>query len=287
MKIFLKSVLVLLLYIGCSNEHQQFKYGDVELVKTGFKFTEGPATDVDGHVFFTDQPENKIYIYNSETDSISLFHESAERANGLYFDKEGHLLVCADEFGKLMSIHQDRRFTVLAQNFEGKQFNGPNDLWIAPNGGIYFTDPYYQRTWWKRTKPDLETEAVYYISSTGKVSKVVDDLIKPNGIIGTNDGKFLYVADIGASKTYRFNISADGSLTKKTLFCNEGSDGMTIDNQGNIYLTNEFVSVFDTSGKNIAKIRVPELPSNVTFFGSKKNQLFITARTSVYKVTIE
>lgn len=274
-------IIILLLSFGCS------QYGKVKLIKSGFKFTEGPATAADGKVYFTDQPENKIYIYNPQNDSITLFHQSAERANGLYFDKIGRLLACADGFGKIISISQDKSYLTIAQDFEGKQYNGPNDLWIAPNGGIYFTDPYYQRPYWKRTKADLTSEDVYYISPIGTVSKVATDFVKPNGIVGTSDGKFLYVADIDASKTYRFKILSDGSLSEKTLFCNEGSDGMTIDKHGNVYLTNEFVSVFDVSGKKIAEIKVPETPSNVTFFGSDNNQLFITARTSVYKVTVQ
>lgn len=282
MKIIFKLVAVVILFLsfGCS------QYGKVKLIKSGFKFTEGPATAADGKIYFTDQPDNKIYIYNPQNDSITQFHQSAERANGLYFDKTGHLLACADGFGKIISISQDKSYVTLAQDFEGKQFNGPNDLWIAPNGGIYFTDPYYQRPYWNRTKADLTSEDVYYLSPTGVTSKAAGNFVKPNGIIGTDDGKFLYVADIGASKTYRYKIASDGSLAKKTLFCNEGSDGMTIDNHGNIYLTNEFVSVFDASGKNIAKIKIPEQPSNVTFFGPNKNELFITARTSVYKLKV-
>ncbi|PIV17019.1 MAG: gluconolactonase [Flavobacteriales bacterium CG03_land_8_20_14_0_80_35_15] len=289
MKIILKSavVVILLLSIGCSKQTPKLNYGEVNLIKSGFMFTEGPSTDANGQVYFTDQPDNKIFKYNPQTDSISIFHQSAERANGLYFDKNGHLLACADELGKIISINQDTSFTVLAQNYEGKQFNGPNDLWISPNGGIYFTDPYYQRPYWQRTKADLPSEDVYYISPEGKLGKTEGDFVKPNGLIGTPDGQFLYVADIGASKTYRFKISSDGSLSEKTLFCNEGSDGMTIDKHGNVYLTNDFVSVFDASGTNIAKIKVPEIPSNVTFFGADKNELFITARTSVYKVTID
>jgi len=285
---FIKLILsvLLLLFIGCTskNQNKPFTYGKVKLLKTGFKFTEGPTADGKGRIYFTDQPNNKIYIYDSKTDSLKLFLQPTERANGLYFDKQGNLLACADEFGKIISINKN--YKVLAQNFDGKQFNGPNDLWVAPNSGIYFTDPYYQRPYWKRTKPDLPTEDVYYLSPENKLSKVAADFVKPNGIIGSADGKYLYVADIGASKTYRFQISADGSLTNKILFCNEGSDGMTIDKDGNVYLTNKFVSVFNKSGKNIAKIKVPEIPSNVTFYGPDKNELFITARTSIYKVKI-
>ncbi len=281
--------VLLLLFLGCTtkNQNKTFKYGKVKQLKTGFKFTEGPTADGKGNIYFTDQPNNKIYIYDSKTDSLKLFLQPTERANGLYFDKKGNLLACADEFGKIILIDKNKNYRVLAQNFDGKQFNGPNDLWIAPNGGIYFTDPYYQRPYWKRTKPDLPAEDVYYLSPKGKLSKAADNFIKPNGIIGTPNGKYLYVADIGASKTYRYQISHDGSLTNKTLFCNEGSDGMTIDKNGNVYLTNKFVSVFNKSGKNIAKIKVPEIPSNVTFYGPNKKELFITARTSIYKVTIE
>jgi len=260
--------------------------GEPILIKSGFSFTEGPAVDKDGNVYFTDQPNNKIYQWNCETNEIKQFGDSFERANGTYFDKSGNLLACADLNGKLISIDMNGNYKVLAENYEDKQFNGPNDLWPAPSGIIYFTDPYYQRPYWKRTEPELKKERVYYLLPNGEIKIGDEEFIKPNGIIGTPDGEYLYVADRDAEKTYRFRIMNDGSLSKKSLFANEGSDGMTIDNLGNIYLTNNFVSVFDKEGEKIAEISVPELPSNVCFGGKDRNILFITARTSIYKLNM-
>jgi gluconolactonase len=255
-----------------------------ELIKTGFSFTEGPAVDKDGNVYFTDQPNNKIYIWNHLSNLVTLFHSSPERSNGMHFNNEGKLLACADLYGRIISISMDGSFDILVEGFNGKQLNGPNDLWPRDNGGIYFTDPYYQRPYWEREEPDIPEQRVYYYSPDGKVTIADEDLVKPNGIIGTPDGKTLYVADIEDEKTYMYEIKEDGSLVNKTLFAEEGSDGMTIDAEGNVYLTNDGVSVFDKDGKKITNIEVPELPSNVCFAGKDRDILFITARTSVYKL---
>src|SRR5262249_23459073 len=167
--------------------------------------------------------------------------------------------------------------------YEGKLLNGPNDVWIQPSGGLYFTDPYYQRDYWKRGPKEMP-ECVYHVSADNStVTRVASDLKQPNGIIGTPDGKTLYVADIGASKTYRYSIQPDGSLKDKNLFCSLGSDGMTIDNAGNVYLTGKGVTVFDSSGKQIEQIAVPEpWTANVCFGGKDRRTLFITASKSFY-----
>jgi gluconolactonase len=150
-------------------------------------------------------------------------------------------------------------------------------------GGLYFTDPYYKRPYWKRGPKEMD-ECVYFLAADYKtLTRVVDDLKQPNGIIGTPDGKLLYVADIGAKKTYCYRIQPDGSLKDKKLFCDMGSDGMTIDSEGNIYLTGKGVSVFDPAGKKIEQIEVPEdWTANVCFGGKDRQMLFITASKSLY-----
>src|SRR5690606_13103064 len=130
-----------------------------------------------------------------------------------------------------------------AINYQDSLFNGPNDVWVAPSGAIYFTDPYYQRDYWTRTSPDMHDQALY-IYQDQKVTKLDNRFTRPNGLIGTPDGKFLYVADIGDSKIYRYAIQADGSLTDRQLFVSRGSDGITIDEHGNIYLTGKGVDVY-------------------------------------------
>lgn len=254
----------------------------LQLISSQFSFTEGPAKDQLGNIFFTDQPNNRIWKYATDG-KLSIFKENAGRSNGMYFDKQGNLITCADEHNQLWIIQPDGKSTVLLNDLNGLHFNGPNDLWITPVGGIYFTDPYYQREYWTRNSSELDGQKVYYLSKNGKPIIVADNLVQPNGIIGTPDAKTLYIADIGASKTYRYQIAMDGKLIEQKLFASMGSDGMTIDDQGNIYLTGNGVTVFDKGGKLIEHIQVPEAwTGNVTFGGKENNILFITASKSVY-----
>lgn len=252
-----------------------------------FRFTEGPACDRDGNVFFTDQPNDRILKWSTD-DKLSTFMQPCGRANGLCFDRANNLWACADEKNELWSIDPSGKATVVVKNYEGKLLNGPNDVWVQPDGGIYFTDPYYRRDYWKRGPKEMG-EFVYHLSSNHKdLVRVIEDLKQPNGIIGTPDGKTLYVADIGAGKTYRYAIQADGSLKEKTLFCQMGSDGMTIDAAGNVYLTGKGVSVFDPAGKQIEHIDVAEpWTANVCFGGKDRKTLFITASKSFYGLKMQ
>ena len=256
----------------------------LEKLAGGFQFTEGPAADARGNVFFTDQPNDRILRWSVDG-KLSTFLQPSGRANGLCFDAQGNLWACADEKNALWSISPDRKITVVVKDFEGKLLNGPNDVWIRPDQGIYFTDPYYKRGYWKRG-PKQIGEHVYYLASDHKqLRRVVDDMKQPNGIIGTPDGKTLYIADIGAGRTYAYDIQADGALTNKRLFCELGSDGMTIDNEGNVYLTGKGVTVFDRSGKQIEHIEVNEpWTANVCFGGRDMHTLFITASKSLYGI---
>lgn len=256
----------------------------VTKVATGYKFTEGPAVARDGRVFFTDQPNDKILIWNEKDNSVSTFLESTERSNGTYFNKKGELVCCADLNNRLIAFTMDKKMRILAENFEGRHLNGPNDLWINPkNGGIYFSDPYYPRDYWKKGHSEVQdTRAIYYLQPDGKVIRVIADFKSPNGLIGTPDGKTLYATDLGDRKIWKYDIQADGTLSNKTLFAPEGADGMTIDNLGNVYLASRGISVYSPEGKSITKIEVPENISNLCFGGKKRNILFITSRTSAY-----
>ncbi|HEX8278909.1 MAG TPA: SMP-30/gluconolactonase/LRE family protein [Segetibacter sp.] len=253
------------------------------LISNQFSFTEGPAVDRNGNVFFTDQPNDKIWKYGTDG-TLTVFMDKTGRSNGMYFDKDGNLVTCADQQNEIWSISPEKKVTVLFTDLNGKKINGPNDLWIHPAGGIYFTDPYYQRDWWTRKKADIEGEKVYYLPKGKREAiAVADNLQKPNGIIGTPDGKFLYVADIKGNKTFKYRIAEDGTLQDPQLFAEQGSDGMTIDNSGNLYLTGNGVTVYNSAGTKIQQIPVPEKwTANVCFAGKNRNQLFITASKSVY-----
>lgn len=270
---------------------------DIPLIKKGavpeklagdFSFTEGPAVDAEGNVFFTDQPNDRIMKWGTDG-NLTTFLQPCGRSNGLFFDKEGFLWACADERNELWKISPDEKIEIVVGKYHGIPFNGPNDLWISPGGGVYFTDPFYKREWWDHSEMPQDKECVYYLSSAdGSIRRVIDDLVKPNGIIGTPDGKTLYVADIRDKKTWSFKINPDGSLTDKTLFCNLGSDGMTIDRKGNLYLTGNGVTIFDKNGQQIGNIPVPEKWTANACFGDKnRKNLFITASTGIYRIRMK
>ncbi|HTE00300.1 MAG TPA: SMP-30/gluconolactonase/LRE family protein [Mucilaginibacter sp.] len=254
-----------------------------KLISKQFSFTEGASVDKKGNVFFTDQPNNKIWEY-STSGQLTLFLDSAGRSNGTYFDKKGNLVTCADEHNQLWSISPKKKITVLLHDLNGHLMNGPNDIWIDANGGIYMTDPYYQRDWWERKKSELDGQRVYYMSKGSNTPvPVASDLQQPNGIVGTPDGKYLYVADIRANKTYKYTIASDGSLADKQLFTEQGSDGMTLDIKGNVYLTGKGVTIYNPAGVKIAHIDINEpWTANLCFGGKNKDELFITASKAVY-----
>ena len=253
-----------------------------------FSFTEGPACDREGNIFFTDQPNNQILKWSTDN-KLTRFGENFGRANGMYFDRKGNLISCSDEKNELWSIAPDGKVTILVKDFEGKKLNGPNDLWISPNGGIYLTDPFYKRPWWDHQTSEQDGEHVYYLApGASKLVRVVSDFEKPNGIIGTPDGKYLYIADIKGNKTWRYSINADGTLAGKKLFAELGSDGMTIDNKGNIYLTGKGVTIFNPDGVQIENIPIPEgWTANVCFGGKDRHLLFVTASKSVYGIKMK
>jgi gluconolactonase len=257
-------------------------------ISSQFAFTEGPTVDKKGVIYFTDQPNDKIWTYDTDG-KLSVYMDKAGRSNGLYFDKKGNLISCADEKDELWSISPEKKVTVLLSNYKGLRLNGPNDLWIDPKGGIYFTDPYYQRDYWERKKPDIDGQKVYYLPKGAKEAIIVDsDLMQPNGIVGTPDGKSLFVADIRASKTYKYQINPDGSLTNRQLYIAQGSDGMTLDSQGNLYLSGKGVTVYDSAGKKLGTIPVPSRwVGNICFGGKDRRTLFITASESIYTLQMQ
>lgn len=295
---FLKIIILFALMTNSSQKSQGTNSGKqgspviadgatLQLVSNQFKFTEGPATDKDGNVFFTDQPNDKIWKYDT-SGKLSVFLDNAGRSNGMCFDNNGNLISCADEHDQLWSIDPEGKVTVLVKDYKGKRLNGPNDVFVTSKGKIYFTDPYYQRDYWKRKSSDLDGQKVYYLKEKNDPVVVVDNMIKPNGIVATPDGKYLYVADIEGNKTYKFTIADDGSLKDQTVFVSQGSDGMTMDDQGNVYLCGKGVTVYNKEGEKIEHVDVPaDWTGNITFCGKEKNILFITASQNIYTLKMK
>lgn len=254
-----------------------------EIVTKGYIFTEGPAADPDGNLYFTDVPGAKIFKLVPGGEATTFLTNSGG-VNGLYFDASGMLIGCQGSARKLVAIDAQGAITVLAETFEGKKFNSPNDLWIDPKGGIYFTDPRYGN----RPGIEMESEDLYYLKPDRKtVVRAASGFVRPNGVVGTPDGKMLYVADHADNKTYRFPIAEDGSLGERTLFAEQGADGMTIDERGNVYLTGDHIEIFSPEGKHLERIEMPVKPSNLRFAGPDRKTLYITARTRVYALPMK
>lgn len=282
---FFKTFSILLLF-GLFHEISfAQKFGEVELISDQFKFTEGPIADRSGNVYFTDQPNNTIWKYTT-SNRLELFMSDAGRSNGLYIDAYDNIYACADENNELWKIDPDKNIEILVTDFGGKRLNGPNDVWVAANGDVYFTDPYYQRKYWQHQQPSIDNQSVYLLRN-GILTEVESNLVKPNGIVGSPDGKLLYVADIESNKTYQYTIDKYGKLKDKVLFCDLGSDGMTVDQLGNVYLTGSGVTVFSKQGQQIHHIDI-DAPwtANVCIGGIDRDYLFITASNKLFKVKL-
>jgi len=276
--------LILVLFSCQSTKYKNMFEENTEpkLISDQFSFTEGPSADTSGNVYFTDQPNDKIYFWDWKTNKIELFLDKTGRANGTFFDENDNLITCSDNEGEIWKISKDKSVEILSKGFEGKRLNGPNDLWLDDFGGIYFTDPLYERDYWENFKVEIPEKNLYYRNKNGKISKI-ETFVQPNGIIGSKKLKKLYVSDIDGGKTYVYDILGEGQLSEKKLFCKMGSDGMTLDQEGNLYITGDGVTVFNNKGEKIHHIKIPEdWTGNVTFGGEKNNILFITASNSVY-----
>jgi gluconolactonase len=278
------------------------QHGQLSTLGTGFSFTEGPAVDRHGNVFFTDQPNDRIYRWDAGTGKITLFLEGTGRANGLAFDKDGNLIACADMHGELWKIYPDGSHDVLVDNYGGKLLNGPNDVWINPtNGGMYITDPMFPRPYWDDADPRKQgwepTHSeqapvgkggyVYYLPPGGNalVRVTTEDMgweadAWPNGVVGTPDGKKLYVNKWyydNKGGTWVFDIKPDGTLANMRKFSEWGGDGMSMDEWGNVYISNgQGVMAFAPNGKNILRIPTGSGATNNTFAGRNRKLLFIT-----------
>ena len=250
-----------------------------------YQFTEGPTADANGNVYFTDQPNDRIVRWLASDGSVEDWLKPVGRANGLFLTADGNLLAAADEQNQLWSIGPDKSITVLVSHYDGKLLNGPNDIWVNSRGDVYFTDPLYARDYWVRDPTMQQSGQHVYLLPAGadEARPILTDLQQPNGIIGSLDGKTLYVSDIGAGRTYAYDMGDDGLPFNRRLFCELGSDGMTADNEGNVYLTGRGVTVFDKHGRQVEHIEVPQdWTANVTFGGANGDLLFITASKAIY-----
>jgi gluconolactonase len=250
---------------------------------TGFQFTEGPAADASGTVYFSDVRASRIHRW-AAGGGVTPYREQSGGANGLYFTPAGRLVVCESQSRRIVDDDLAGQLRVLADAYDGKKLNSPNDIWVRPDGGIYFTDPRYG------SQAGVEQDGMhtYFIPPDGgPLLRVTSDLTTPNGVDGTPDGETVYIADAGAGQVWRYKSQPDGTLTEKSAFVPRSVDGMTLDERLNVYLaTGPNIEIYDAAGQLLQAIAFPEQPSNVAFGGPDFRTLFVTARSSVYTLAM-
>jgi gluconolactonase len=267
--------------------------GKVEKLRSGFRFVEGPAADAEGNVYFSDIPSQKIYKVTTHG-KFYLVRDNTNHANGLAVNGRGDIVACEMD-GRIVLIRRSNKsLIVLANQFDGKRFNAPNELALDRSGGIYFTDPDLRAP---RPTPQGKT-GVYYIGTDLRVTRLVESLPNPKGICLAPDEKTLYVVVTGHPQVFAYPVRAPGRLGPRQVFCTleqslekraaRGGDGATVDSKGNLYVaTVRGVQVFSPKGERLGTIVIPEPPSNLTFGGSDFKTLYVTATHSVYTARME
>lgn len=266
--------------------------GEVKKVHGGLQFTEGPAFDREGNLFFSDVQGDKLYKVDPKGD-LSVLLDPSHHTNGLMMNGAGKIVACEMD-GRLIEVDpKTKAVKSLADGYEGKRFNAPNDLVIDRDGGIYFTDPHF------RAPMPLPqgVRAFYYRAPDGKVTRLGEVETAPNGIILSPDEKTLYVIPSGQAEMLAYPVQSPGKIGDKRTFCTlkqaagkttGGGDGLAIDVKGNLYITSALgVQVFDPSGSLLGIIEFPEQPANCDFGGKDMKTLYATARTSIYSVPME
>lgn len=252
----------------------------VEIAKD-LQLSEGPAADHEGNLFFADVRANKILKWTPDGE-LSTFRADTAAANGLALDSGGNIIACEGAAGRIVSFGPAGQMTVVVDQYRGKRFNQPNDLWIDRKGGIYFSDPVYGKA-----EHFQDAEAIYYITPDRKeVIRVISDIVRPNGLVGSRDGRTLYATDRGAGKTFCYTIHDDGTISDKKPFAERSADGMKIDNEGNVYLADDAIYVYTPPGQMIERIALPQRATNLCFGGKDGHTLFITAKKALYSLAM-
>jgi len=258
-------------------------------VATGFGFTEGPVWDPVGFLYVSDEEINKIFrVFVADGRNEEVI--SLGDPDGNTYDRERHLLDCASVLRAIIQVEPDGKYKILADRYQGKRFNGPNDVIIGPDGMIYFTDPTLDLV--KGERQEIPFQGVYRLDSNRKVRLLTNDLTQPNGLAFSPDGKSFYVDDSKQRNIRVYEVGPDGSLTNGRIFGEEPGgkgdgvpDGMKVDRNGNLYVTRpRGIWVWDPQGHHLGTIAMPEQPANLAWGDADYGTLYITATTSVYRL---
>ncbi len=263
----------------------------LEKLAGDFQFIEGPIWHPDGFLLFSDIPANIIYKFASNQ-QVEVFRRPSGKANGNTLDKENRLLTAEHENRRVSRTEKDGKVITLADRYEGKRLNSPNDLVVKSDGSIYFTDPSYGVS---KEQEELGFYGVYRLAPDGKLTLLVQDLVLPNGIAFSPDEQKLYVNNSEAGYIAVFDVKPDGNVTNERLFAelkdaSKGGvpDGLKVDVEGNVYSTGPGgVWIFSRDGKLLGKISVPETATNLAWGESDRKTLYITASKSLYRIRLK
>lgn len=261
----------------------------LETVATGFGFTEGPVWDPAGFLYVSDEEINKIFrvsLNDGRKEELIALGDP----DGNTYDRQGRLIDCASVLRAIIAISKDGKYKILADHFEGKKFNSPNDVIVGPDGALYFTDPTLDLP--KGEKQEIPFQGVYRLDKNEKVTLLTKDLSQPNGLAFSPDGKKFYVDDSQQKNIRVYDVGAEGSLTNGRIFGEEPGgkgegvpDGIKVDRKGNLFVTGPMgIWVWSQDGTHLGTIAMPEQPANLTWGGADLSTLYITATTSVYKL---
>lgn len=264
------------------------KTAQLSKVAGGFGFTEGPVWDERGFLYVSDEEQNKIYKvaeYGRKEEVISLGDP-----DGNAYDRRRRLIDCASVLRAIIEVSPDGKYKILADKFEGKKFNSPNDVILGPDGALYFTDPTLDLV--KGEKQEIPFQGVYRLDENGNVRLLTKELTQPNGLAFSPDGKRFYVDDSEQRNIRVYDVAEDGSLKNGRIFGSEPGaahegvpDGMRVDMEGNLYVTGpKGIWIWDSAGNHLGTIEMPEQPANLIWGGANFGTLYITATTSVYRL---
>lgn len=271
------------------------KDSKLEKIAGGFVFTEGPVWDAENKcLFFSDIPANIMRKWTS-TKGIEIYRQPSGKSNGLTIDKQGRLIACEHANRRVSRTEKDGTVVTIADKYDGKKLNSPNDVVVKSDGSIYFTDPPYGLTaeFGNLGEQELPFQGVYRLSPDGKLILLIDDFDKPNGLAFSPDESLLYIDDTDRAHVRVFDVNPDGTISNGRVFAElKGDepgavDGMKVDSEGNVYVTGPGgISIFDPSGKKLGRIDVPEVAANLAWGDDDWKTLYITASTSLYKIRL-
>jgi gluconolactonase len=275
--------IALVLLVSARAPAQDFSDLHVDKVASGYIFSEGPAWSRDGYLIFSDLPGNKLRLLKPG-EKPSIFRDNSNGATGNTFDAQGRLYTCESHARRVTRTDKKGRIEVLAERWQGKRFNAPNDIVVRKDGQIYFTDPAFGN---QQDTRELDFYGVFHLSHRGELDVIAKSKSRPNGIALSPNGRILYVTNSDERNVRAYDLDKNGEASnERALISNIAGipDGMKVDEAGNLYVTAAKIEVFTAEGKPVGSIMLPETPSNCAFGDGDFQGLYVTARTSVYRV---